>query len=108
SYAAILGGTLTLVGTSTNLIVNSLVIDSGLPSLRFFDFTVVGLCLVVGCGVLLFALSPLLPEYDKNQVQIRDYIIDTEVASDSELIGKSVEQNGLRHLESLFLVEILR
>ncbi|PTO65239.1 SLC13 family permease [Vibrio splendidus] len=108
SYAAILGGTLTLVGTSTNLIVNSLVIDSGLPSLRFFDFTVVGLCLVVGCGVLLFALSPLLPEYDKGQVQIRDYIIDTEVASDSDLIGKSVEQNGLRHLESLFLVEILR
>ncbi|XNJ86465.1 SLC13 family permease [Vibrio cyclitrophicus] len=108
SYAAILGGTLTLVGTSTNLIVNSLVIDSGLPSLKFFDFTAVGLCLVLGCGMLLFALSPLLPEYDKNQVQIRNYIIDTAVASDSELIGKSVEQNGLRHLESLFLVEILR
>ncbi|WP_050652400.1 SLC13 family permease [Vibrio coralliirubri] len=108
SYAAILGGTLTLVGTSTNLIVNSLVLDTGLPTLRFFDFTAVGLCLVLGCGVLLFALSPLLPEYDKTQVQIRDYIIDTEVASDSDLIGKSVEQNGLRHLESLFLVEILR
>ncbi|MEZ9120637.1 SLC13 family permease [Vibrio cyclitrophicus] len=108
SYAAILGGTLTLVGTSTNLIVNSLVIDFGMPSLRFFDFTLVGLCLVLGCGGLLFALSPLLPEYDKTQVQIRDYIIDTEVASDSELVGKSVEQNGLRHLESLFLVEILR
>jgi len=108
SYAAILGGTLTLVGTSTNLIVNSLVIDSGLPSLMFFDFTAVGLCLVLGCGTLLFALSPLLPEYDNTQVKIRDYIIDTEVASDSDLIGKSVEQNGLRHLESLFLVEILR
>lgn len=108
SYAAILGGTLTLVGTSTNLIVNSLVIDFGLPSLQFFDFTAVGLCLVLGCGVLLFVLSPLLPERGKSHVQIRDYIIDVEVSAESDLVGRSVEQNGLRHLESLFLVEILR
>ncbi|WP_082961412.1 SLC13 family permease [Vibrio breoganii] len=108
SYAAILGGTLTLVGTSTNLIVNSLVIDSGLPSLEFFDFTAVGLCLVVGCGLLLYLLSPLLPDHGKRHVQMRDYIIDTEVSAQSDLVGKTVEQNGLRHLESLFLVEILR
>ena len=108
SYAAILGGTLTLVGTSTNLIVNSLVIDSGLPSLKFFDFTAVGLCLVLGCGVLLFILSPLLPERGKGIVAIRDYLIDAEVSVRSDLVGKTVEQNGLRHLESLFLVEILR
>lgn len=108
SYAAILGGTLTLVGTSTNLIVNSLVIDSGLPSLKFFDFTAVGLCLVLGCGVLLFILSPLLPERGKGSVEIRDYLIDAEVSVRSDLVGKTVEQNGLRHLESLFLVEILR
>ncbi|TKF54592.1 SLC13 family permease [Vibrio sp. F13] len=108
SYAAILGGTLTLVGTSTNLIVNSLVIDAGLPSLKFFDFTAVGLCLVVGCGLLLWLLSSLLPEHDKDHVQIHDYIIDTVVSPQSDLIGKTVEQNGLRHLESLFLVEVLR
>ncbi len=108
SYAAILGGTLTLVGTSTNLIVNSLVIDSGLPSLKFFDFTAVGLCLVLGCGVLLFILSPLLPERGKGSVEIRNYLIDAEVSVRSDLVGKTVEQNGLRHLESLFLVEILR
>ncbi|MEZ9835150.1 SLC13 family permease [Vibrio breoganii] len=108
SYAAILGGTLTLVGTSTNLIVNSLVIDFGLPSLKFFDFTAVGICLVLGCGVLLYILSPFLPEGGKSHVQIRDYIIDTEVSVESDLVGKTVEQNGLRHLESLFLVEILR
>ena len=49
SYAAILGGTLTLVGTSTNLIVNSLVLEAGLPSLEFFDFTKVGTCRVHAC-----------------------------------------------------------
>ncbi len=108
SYAAILGGTLTLVGTSTNLIVNSLVIDFGYPSLKFFDFTAVGLCLVFGCGMLLFVLSPLLPERGKSSVQIQDYIIDAEVSASSDLVGKTVEQNGLRHLQSLFLVEILR
>lgn len=41
SFAAILGGTLTLIGTSTNLIVNSMVLDAGLPSLSFFDFSLV-------------------------------------------------------------------
>ncbi len=42
SYFAIFGGTLTLIGTSTNLIVNSFVMDAGLPSLGFFDFTLIG------------------------------------------------------------------
>lgn len=54
SYAAILGGTLTLIGTSTNLIINSLVLDANLPSLGFFDFTLVGLCLVLVCGITLY------------------------------------------------------
>jgi di/tricarboxylate transporter len=44
SFAAILGGTLTLVGTSTNLIVNSMLIDQGHAGLGFFDFTLIGVC----------------------------------------------------------------
>ncbi len=63
SYAAILGGTLTLIGTSTNLIVNSMVLDLGLPPLKFFDFTLVGGILIFGCGFLLFALSRFLPNH---------------------------------------------
>jgi len=108
SYAAILGGTLTLVGTSTNLIVNSLVIEAGLPALAFFDFTLVGICVVVVCGLALFLLCPWLPVHDVEVENIQQYFIDTKVQQESSLIGKSVDQNGLRHLESLFLVEILR
>tara|TARA_Y100000588_G_scaffold394892_1_gene518115 strand:- start:37 stop:1767 length:1731 start_codon:yes stop_codon:yes gene_type:complete len=108
SYAAILGGTLTLVGTSTNLIVNSMVLDVDLPSLRFFDFTLVGLLVVLGCGVLLFVLSRFLPYHDKEHVVGSDYFIDAKVTPGSTLIGKSIEANGLRNLDSLFLVEILR
>ncbi|TOE36086.1 hypothetical protein CGJ44_24915, partial [Vibrio parahaemolyticus] len=59
SYAAILGGTLTLIGTSTNLIVNSLVISYDLPPLKFFDFTLIGVSVVSLCGLMLWLLTPL-------------------------------------------------
>ncbi|MEW6994817.1 SLC13 family permease [Colwelliaceae bacterium MEBiC 14330] len=108
SYAAILGGTLTLVGTSTNLIVNSLVIDANLPALNFFDFTIVGSFLVVTCGIALFFLSKYLPNRSSAQSELDSYFIEAKVSAESTLIGKSVEDNGLRHLESLFLVEIMR
>ncbi|PKF62525.1 SLC13 family permease [Psychromonas sp. psych-6C06] len=108
SYAAILGGTLTLVGTSTNLIVNSLVLDANLPSLGFFDFTLVGLCLVFACGFTLYFCGHFLPDRKAQNVKAESYFIEAKISPDSSLVGKSVEQNGLRHLQSLFLVEILR
>ncbi|RIZ55046.1 SLC13 family permease [Vibrio sp. PID23_8] len=108
SYAAILGGTLTLIGTSTNLIVNSMVLDVGLAPLRFFDFTLVGSVLVLGCGVLLFGLSRFLPNHANVKTVAADYFTDAKVLASSSLIGRTIEENGLRNLESLFLVEILR
>jgi len=108
SYAAILGGTLTLVGTSTNLIVNSLVLDANLPSLGFFDFTVVGLCLVLVCGLTLYLCSRALPDISISSAKAESYFIEAKVSPESNLVGKTVEQNGLRHLQSLFLVEIMR
>ena len=108
SYAAILGGTLTLVGTSTNLIVNSLVLDANLPSLGFFDFTLVGLCLVLTCGITLYFCRSLLPDRNMKEGEAQSYFIEAKVNPGSTLIGKSVEENGLRHLQSLFLVEIVR
>ena len=61
SYAAILGGTLTLIGTSTNLIINSFVEDAGLPSLGFFTPTMIGLSVLVAGLLILIPLSYLLP-----------------------------------------------
>ncbi|MDW6002181.1 SLC13 family permease [Vibrio mangrovi] len=108
SYSAILGGTLTLIGTSTNLIVNSMVIDQGLSELTFFDFTLIGSVIVLSCGLILLLCSHWLPDQVTYHTVASDYFIDVSVHPQSSLIGKSIEKNGLRNLESLFLVEILR
>ena len=108
SYAAILGGTITLIGTSTNLIVSSFLEDATGRGLAFGDFLWVGLA-VTGCGLLvILASSRLLPVGDTQQIDINEYLIEVEVDPDSTLVGKSILENGLRELEDLFLVEIVR
>ena len=108
SYAAILGGTVTLIGTSTNLIVDSFLIEHGHPGFKFWDFTLYGLTAGLGCGLLMFLLSPLLPDISAPQKNYNRYFIEAKVSGDSELIGKSVEENHLRNLPELFLVEVIR
>jgi di/tricarboxylate transporter len=108
SYAAILGGTVTLIGTSTNLIVDSFLQEHGHPGFGFLDFTLFGLIAGLTCGVLMFLMSPLLPDIANKQRDFREYIVEAEVSDDSELVGKTVEQNHLRNLPELFLVEVVR
>lgn len=108
SYAAILGGTVTLIGTSTNLIVDSFLIEHGHPGFNFFDFTLFGLSAGLGCGILLFVLSPLLPTFEARKNSFQSYLLEADVEENSELIGKTVEENHLRNLPELFLIEIVR
>ncbi|XQW85937.1 SLC13 family permease [Thalassotalea piscium] len=108
SFAAILGGTLTLVGTSTNLIVNTMLIKQGHPGLGFFDFTLIGLCAAIVCLIIIIARQNTLPDMVKEEMANQDYLLEAEVAVESKLIGLSVEENGLRNLDSLFLVELVR
>ncbi|RDV25193.1 SLC13 family permease [Alteromonas aestuariivivens] len=108
SYAAILGGTVTLIGTSTNLIVDSFLQEHGHPGFNFWDFTLFGLVAGLSCGLLLFVTTPLLPTIANKQNDYREYIVEAEVEADSELIGKTVEENHLRNLPELFLVEVIR
>lgn len=110
SYAAILGGTVTLIGTSTNLIINSFVIGAGMPPLGMFDFAPIGI-LLVACGLLYMLLfsSRLLPQtaLDQNHGK-RRYFIEARVGKQSPLIGNSVFENGFRNMRELFLAEIVR
>jgi di/tricarboxylate transporter len=108
SYAAILGGTLTLVGTSTNLIVNSMAIESGMPSIKFFDFTLIGAVALLTCLVVLLFGLKRLPNTGIKTKTNADYFVEAKVQDGAKLIGKTIEENGLRNLESLFLVEIVR
>ncbi len=108
TYAAILGGTLTLIGTSTNLIINSFVEDAGLPSLNFFTPTLIGLAVLVGGVLILIPLSYFLPSYDDGSQDDLPYFLEARVEPGSPLVGRSVSENNLRALRKLFLAEVIR
>ena len=108
SYTAILGGTLTLIGTSTNLIINSFVEDAGLPSLDFFAPTTIGLAVLVIGLIILIPLSYLLPVYDDHSQDDLPYFLEAKIDGGSPLAGKTVAENGLRALRRLFLAEVIR
>lgn len=109
SYFAILGGTLTLVGTSTNLLVNSFVVANGHESLKIFDFLYVGFFIALFGLITLFFTKSLLPDNKaSNSDDIEEHLIELKVSPNSKLIGKSVKDNDLRNLEFFFLVEIIR
>lgn len=112
SYAAILGGTCSLIGTSTNLVVAGMVSRDTDLSLRMFDITWVGLpCVLVGLGFLLVLGPRLLPDRGSSQSVMadpREYTLEMIVPEGSALAGKTVEVAGLRSLPGCFLVEVER
>jgi len=117
SYAAILGGCATLIGTSTNLIVNGLVVDQdiipGLPALNIFDFVYVGFPMIIIGAIYIYLFgNKILPDNkateDKSTENKRNYLVETQVKKNSNLVGKSVGESGLRSIYGLYLVEIRR
>ncbi|MFH7244825.1 MAG: SLC13 family permease [Spirulina sp.] len=113
SYAAIMGGMCTLIGTSTNLVVNGLLIaETDYPGLKLFDLLPVGVpCALAGMLLLLFAQRWLLPNRKPAITEVddpREYTVEMVVEEGSPLAGKSVEKAGLRHLPGLYLTEIQR
>ncbi|MBW6460102.1 MAG: SLC13 family permease [Bacteroidales bacterium] len=117
SFAAILGGSATLIGTSTNLIMNGMVKDPtiipGLAPLGLFDFSVAGLPMIlIGSLYLILFSNRLLPErkdaMSDFSSESRQYLVEAEVRPGSAINGKTIEQANLRNLSGLFLVEIYR
>ena len=108
SYAAILGGTLTLIGTSTNLIVSSFFEESTGQGLAFFAFTPVALPAAIAGVAVMIMTRRRLPDHDNAGMAIQEHLIEAEVLPESRLIGRSITDNGLRDLGELFLVEIVR
>lgn len=114
SFAAILGGMCTLIGTSTNLIVSGLVTEIE-PTARFafFDLAWVGVpCAILGLLYLIFVGSRLLPERRTSataaSLETREFIAEFQVSAECPFIGKTIEETGHRHFERDYLVEIGR
>jgi di/tricarboxylate transporter len=117
SYAAILGGCATLIGTSTNLIINGMVTDQqlipGLKPLALFDFAPAGLPMIIlGSLYLIFFSKRLLPvredvitDFSRHS---REYLVEAGVRPKSPSIGKTIEEAGLRNLRGIYLVEVTR
>ncbi len=113
SYATILGGTCSLIGTSTNLVVYGMVDQyTQMPDIGLFDITPLGVpCAIIG-GLYLIILGPrLLPQRGSATDVLSDprqYTLELLVPPGSPLIGQAIEQAGLRNLPGCFLVDIER
>lgn len=113
SFAVVLGGVGTTIGTSTNLVVSGLMEEEGLRPLGLFEITPVGVpVLLVGLAVLILTTPWLLarrtPAGARLSDEFREFVVNMEVVPEGPLAGKGVEEAGLRNLQGVFLVQIER
>ncbi|QLD33537.1 SLC13 family permease [Mannheimia varigena] len=112
SFSSQMAGVCTLIGTSTNLLVNAIAQQQGHPGFSMFEFAPLGIIfLLVGVAYLLITSHFLLPE---SRLQLEDgegfgkYVSELKVNKDSVLIGKTVSDSGLMDEFNLFTIAVLR
>ncbi|MGE4336996.1 MAG: SLC13 family permease [Pigmentiphaga sp.] len=113
SYVSQMAGVCTLVGTSTNLLVNAMAKDLGHPGFSMFEFTSLGvICMAAGCFYLLTIGRWLLPESRGGELvdhyELGKYITELRVMPESSLIGTSVGEAKLGEEFGVFVLELLR
>ena len=113
SYASILGGTLTLLGTSTNLVVSGLLEETGAEPLGIFEFAKIGLPVALVGMFVLFAVSiPLIPNRkaaaDQDDDEARAFLVEMRVSGDKSMHGQTVSSAGLRSLDGVYLAQLRR
>jgi len=113
SFAAVAGGTITLIGTSTNLVLNGLMIENGIDGFKFWDFLTPGLAVTAAVLLTTFILAPIVlkkPEdtESKDESSSRQYTTELKVIPGGTMDGKTVKSAGLRNLNYLFLADIYR
>ena len=113
SYASILGGLCTLIGTSTTLVVHGMMLERGMEGLSFFEITKIGAPIaLVGLLILCLFGHRLLPHRKTPSLALdestREFVIEMKVEPSYRYIGVTIEQAGLRHLKGLYLFQIER
>lgn len=109
SYATILGGITTLVGTSTNMVVNSFVVNAGYDPLKMFSFALVGVPIMLVCLGIVYWRRNHLPNHQPSATdETAAYFLTAAVGAESDLIGKTIKSGGIGQLDGLFLLEIIR
>ena len=113
SYVAQMMGVVTLIGSSTNLLVNSIAKDLGHRGFSMFEFLpLAAICAVAGCLYLLTFGRWLLPEVRssdlENLYEFGHYISELKITEDSKLLGVSVEEAQLSKNYNVFILELLR
>jgi di/tricarboxylate transporter len=114
SYAAIAGGTLTVIGTSTNLLVSAIAEDNGVAPIGMFEMMPLGIVLlIVGLGYVLFAAPRMLPtrstpESLTRQYEMRPYLTEVQVTETSELIGRTIAQSALSRDYDITVISVHR
>ncbi len=113
SYASILGGTCTLIGTSTNLVIHGLMLENGLSGFTFFEIGKIGLPFAI-TGILFFSIfgKKLLPKRKDSLIRFhensRNFVTQVTVTKEYPYLNKSLTAAGLRHLRGLYLFQIDR
>lgn len=114
SYASIFGGTCTLIGTSTNILVNGIAVQNGLEPFGMFDFAPMGLCFVaVGSIFMIFIGQKLLPSRQENSEHelddaIIDYLAEIEILKSSQLANTSILSSPLVKELDMEILELRR
>lgn len=113
SFAATVGGMITLIGSSTNLLVSGLLEAAGQPPIGMFEMTPVGFPIALLAVGLLIVLTPLaLPERrpPRRDLEegVREFVVGMRVVPGSPLDGSAVAEGQLRNLQGVYLVEIQR
>ena len=114
SYAAVFGGVVTVIGTSTNLVVSDLLVAQGEQPLGVFEITGVGLPnATIGIAVLVLTAPRLLrhrrPTIESDPATaVQPYTLALAVEPDGPLVGRTIEEAGLRHLRGVFLAGVER
>jgi di/tricarboxylate transporter len=113
SFASQFGGVCTLIGTSTNILVNSMAVDKGMDAFAFFEFAPLGLTMTIAGIIYLIAARWLLPkrkgeEQQVDRYHLAGYLAELQVTKKCPMIGKNWEKSKVKMNEKVDLIKFIR